>query len=196
MIRRASITALCTVVALAVAAPTATAADPDIPRNFVRHELVHWTWYGPDDWIASDGANDLLVGSATGEKFLHYGASAAPCVYPPYWSTTDEFFAYFRDLSLKGGSEPYGLYSYPLKGARYTGTSAVRTIGQDYLRQTMRFTGKRGQRVIRGEMVVDFFYAGAGSCGERLQIRSAPAKGYKSSIRVLRTVQSLIFGPR
>ena len=45
-------------------------------------------------------------------------------------------------------------------------------------------------------MVVDFFYVDAGACGERLQIRSAPAKGYKASIKVLRKIQPLIFGPR
>lgn len=60
----------------------------------------------------------------------------------------------------------------------------------------MKFTGKRGKKVIRGEMVVDFFYVDTGACGERLQIRSAPAKGYKASIKVLRKIQPLIFGPR
>jgi hypothetical protein len=48
---------------------------------------------------------------------------------------------------------------------------------------SMKFTGKRGKKVIRGEMVVDFFYVDAGACGERLQIRSAPAEGYKAALR-------------
>ena len=196
MFKRTGIAVLAAVsLALPLSAP-ADAADPDIPRNFVRHELTHWTWYGPQDWVASDGANDLLVGSPTGERFLHYGASAAPCVYPGYWSTSDEFFAYFRNASLAGAAENFGLYSFPLKGAKYTNVGGIQTIGENYLRQRSTFTGKRGKKVIRGELIVDFFYAGAGSCGERLQIRSAPAKGYGPSIKVLRKVQTFIFGPR
>jgi len=196
MIKGLSVAILGTVALIATSAPAATAADPEIPRNFVRHELTHWTWYGPQDWVASDGANDLLVGSPTGERFLHYGASAAPCVYPPLWSTTDEFFAYSRNTALAGASSNNGLYSFGLKGARYTSIGAVQTIGQNYLRQSVKFTGKRGKKVVRGEMVVDFFYVDAGACGERLQIRSAPAKGHKASIKVLRKIQPLIFGPR
>ena len=108
MIKRLSVAILGTVALIATSVPAATAADPEIPRN----------WYGPQDWVASDGANDLLVGSPTGERFLHYGASAAPCVYPPLWSTTDEFFAYSRNTALARASSNYGLYSFGLKGAR------------------------------------------------------------------------------
>lgn len=198
MIKRATVAALGTMALVVSSGSAATAADPQVPKNFVRHDLTHWTWYGPADWVASDGANDLLVGSPTGQQFLHYGASAAPCVYPGAWSTSDEFFAYWRNLTLAGATSDYGLYSFALKGARYTSVGPVQTIGQNYLRQSTTFTGKRGKKLIRGEMVVDFFLVDAVSaaCGQRLQIRSAPAKGYKSSIKVLRKVQQFIFGPR
>ncbi len=71
---------------LAVVAVGAIPASAAVPKGFVRHEAAHWTWYGPANWVASEGANDLYLSSPTGTQYLHYGAGAAPCAYPPYYS--------------------------------------------------------------------------------------------------------------
>ena len=187
--------ALLTVAGLLVAAP-APAGGP--PSNFVRHEGQHWTWYAPGGWIASEGANDIYIGSPTGSKFLHYGASAAPCSYPPYYTNVAEFFRYLRNSYLQLKGQAYDFYSFPLASARYTNIRPIRALNQTYYRQTSTFQGKtRNGTVIQGEMVLDFFAVDSfGNCGERQQIRSAPRRGIADSIRQLRTVQKFIFGPR
>jgi len=177
-----------------VVAPSPASAA--VPRDFVRHEVTHWTWYGPRGWIESEGANDLIVTSPTGTQYLHYGAGGAPCTYPGVWSTPKEFFSYMRRGYLKGARSNFGLYSRGIKHARYTKVGRISKVGPNYLRQTSTYTGKRGKTPIRGELVLDFFYVSPGVCGERQQVRAAPAKGYSKSVKTLRKVQSLIFGPR
>jgi hypothetical protein len=180
--------------ATALAAPAQRGNGP--PSNFVRHAGAHWTWYGPQGWIDSQGANDLYVGSPTGTLFLHYGASAAPCSYPGAYTTIGQFFAYVRKGYLAGVHQNYDFYSFGLSGAKFTSKPAPRRIGSNYYRQVLKFRGRRPNgKQIKGEMVIDFFYAGSGACGERQQVRSAPARGNRGSIRLLRQVQKYIFGP-
>ena len=169
-------------------APSAEAAGP--PKGFTRHEITHWTWYAPKAWISSEGANDLYIMSPTGTEFLHYGASAAPCANPP------EFFAYIRNGYLAAAGANLDLWSRGLKGARYTSIGEAKPIGPNYYRETSKFQGKRGKKVIKGELVVDYFAVSYGVCGERQQVRSTPAVGYAKSIKVLQNVQKYIFGPR
>ena len=184
------------VIAALIAAAPASAGGP--PSNFVRHEGQHWTWYAPSGWIASEGANDIYIGSPTGSKFLHYGASAAPCSYPPYYTDVPGFFRYVRNSYLQLRGQAYDFYSFPLASAHYTSIGPIRALNQAYYRQISTFQGKtRSGTVIQGEMVLDFFAVDSyGNCGERQQIRSAPRRGIANSIRLLRTVQKYIFGPR
>lgn len=172
-------------------APAAAVTPAAVPAGFVRHEMRHWTWYGPGNWIAAEGANDLYVVSPTGTSFLHYGASAAPCASPA------AFFAYVRRGYMNAATANLDLYSFGLTKARYVSVGAITTLRPYYYRQTSTFDGQRpGGKVIRGELVIDYFYAGAGACGERMQVRSAPAQGIVASLATLRKVQTYIFGPR
>ncbi|MEI6621690.1 MAG: hypothetical protein WCP28_07275 [Actinomycetes bacterium] len=169
--------------------PSAEAAGP--PKGFTRHEITHWTWYGPSGWINSEGANDLYVMSPTGTSFLHYGASAAPCGNPP------DFFAWVRGNYLSAAGAKFDLYSKGLKGARYTKIGLVQTITPNLAyRETSTFQGKRGKKVIKGELIIDYFAVSYGVCGERQQVHSTNAVGYAKSLKVLRSVQQFIFGPR
>jgi len=193
--RRGAFLSAFAVAACLVIASAASAATP--PGNFKRHEITHWTWYGPKGWVSSEGANDLYISSPTGELFLHYGASGAPCAYPPYWTSIGGFFDYVKKGYKQAAGQNFDLYSHGLSSARYTGTR-TRQINSSYFRQTSTFQGKRGGKLIRGELVVDFFAVDAFSnvCGERQQVRSAPAAGFGKSLNLLRTVQKFIFGPR
>ncbi len=184
--------------AQAAAPPVDAVAAPNPPSNFRRHEMAHWTWYGPKNWVAAEGANDLYVSSPTGTQYLHYGASAAPCMYPPNYSDVPGFFSFVRNSYLSAASQNFGFYSHGLRSARFTSIGAVKQVSPTYVRQTSRFTGKSGGTAIKGEMVLDFFVVDAtsGVCGERQQVRSAPAKGFKNSVKLLRQVQTFIFGPR
>ena len=172
---------------LAVVAVGAIPASAAVPKGFVRHEAAHWTWYGPANWVASEGANDLYLSSPTGTQYLHYGAGAAPCAYPPYYSDAPGYFSLVLNSYKSAANQPFGLYSKGIKKARCTEVGAIKTS---------KFTGKRGKKVIRGEIIIDFFAVDYGTCGSRQQVRSAPASGYKKSIKTLRNAQSLIFGPR
>ncbi len=187
-----------TTVAHAAAAPAIATSSPNPPSNFRRHEMTHWTWYGPRTWVAAEGANDLYVSSPTGTQYLHYGASAAPCVYPPNYSDVPGFFSFVRNGYLSTAAANFGLYSHGLRSARFTSIGAIKQISPTYVRQTSRFTGRSGRTAVKGEMVLDFFVvdAASGVCGERQQVRSAPAKGFKASVSLLRKVQTFIFGPR
>lgn len=179
-------------------APILAVSAPNPPSNFRRHEMQHWTWYGPKNWVAAEGANDLYISSPTGTQYLHYGASAAPCIYPPNYSDVSGFFSFVRNGYLSTAAQNFGLYSHGLRSSRFTSIGAVKQMSPTYVRQTSRFTGKSGGTAIKGEMVLDFFVvdAASGVCGERQQVRSAPTKGYANSVRLLRKVQTFIFGPR
>ena len=137
------------------------------------------------------------MSSPTGVQYLHYGASGAPCSYPPYYNSVPSFMAYVRNGYLAAKAQSFNLFSFGLRTARYRNVGPIRTVAPLHYRQTSTFVGTRrtGQQ-IKGELIVDFFAVGAGVCGERQQVRSAPVTGYQTSIRRLRQIQSLIFGPR
>jgi hypothetical protein len=178
-------------------AGAAEAATP--PGNFKRHENSHWTWYAPKGWGAAFGANDIYISSPTGSLYLHYGAGGTPCSYPPYYSSVAGFFALIRNSYKQNAKKNFDFYSHGLSSSRYTNVGPARQIRAGYFRQISTFQGKRpnGQQ-IKGEMVLDLFAVDASSnvCGERQQIRSAPANGIAQSLKLLRIVQSVIFGPR
>ncbi|MGE5407523.1 MAG: hypothetical protein ACM3NV_02820 [Syntrophothermus sp.] len=188
---RVAIAALLATACAALAPPRSAAATP--PGNFERHEGAHWTWYAPPRWTASEGANDIYVGSATGTLFLHYGAGGTPCYQP------QEFFEYVRAAYLRARRHSFDLYSFPLASAHYTKVGAIQTVGPSYYRQTVKYRGRRPNgAVILGELVLDEFAVepAGGVCGERQQVRAAPARGIGASLRLLRIVQGVIFGPR
>ena len=195
--RRGIVSSAVAILAAAVLAAGAGAATP--PGNFKRHENRYWTWYAPRGWEASFGANDIYIGSPTGTLFLHYGAGGVPCSYPPYWTTVNGYFAFIRASYLQARGQNFDFHSFPVPNARFTNVAATRQIRNGYFRQVSRFQGRRrnGQQ-IKGEMVLDLFAVDPLSnvCGERQQVRSAPANGNGRSLRLLRIVQSVIFGPK
>lgn len=189
-LQRAVLVLLAITAALAATASAASASGAP-PGNFERHEGVHWTWYAPPGWVSSEGANDIYVSSPTGTQYLHYGAGGTPCYAPA------EFFAGVR-TSYASSRSAFSLYSLPLSGARYTKVGPIQEPSPGYYRQSATFQGKRPSgAAIKGEIVLDLFVVDAyGTCGERQQVRSAPSRGIAKSLKLLRVVQSVLFGPR
>jgi hypothetical protein len=186
-----AIPALLAIAAALPATAGAASASATPPGNFERHDGEHWTWYAPPGWVSSEGANDIYVSSPTGTQYLHYGAGGTPC-YPPA-----EFFAGVRS-SYQSSHSAFGLYSLPLASARYTKVGPIQEPSPYYYRQSATFQGKRPSgAVVKGEIVLDLFAVDAyGTCGERQQVRSAPSKEIAKSLKLLRVVQSVLFGPR
>lgn len=186
--------ALAVVSVAAVFSAAAPAATP--PGNFKRHVNRYWTWYAPKGWGAAYGANDIYITSPTGLLYLRYGAGGVICP-----ATAGGFFNALRG-SFRNFKGNFGLYSHPLRSASYTGVGAVtKPFGQNraYFRQAATFKGtRRNGSQIRGEIILDIFVVDAfsGICGQRQQVRAAPSRGIGDSLRLLRIVQSVIFGPR
>ncbi|CAN5625956.1 hypothetical protein BH10ACT11_BH10ACT11_20250 [soil metagenome] len=203
MRRGAITTALVALAGLAVAAPLALAAPSqyvpaaskpaergNVPSDFRRHSGPHWTWYGPRNWIDSQGTNDLIVSSPTGVDYLHYGAGGVICQSSPK-SYYDQFRPYLKNSG--------GFYGKKLRNRRYTDVGKIRRLPQSFygpygFRQKVEFAGKRpsGEK-IRGEATLDYFAVpNTTSCGQAFSIRSAPDKGFSGAIKTLRKVQQFI----
>ncbi len=178
------------------ASPTASparrppAAARGIPSDFRRHQETYWVWYAPRIWIAASGKNDLQISSPTGTLWNTYGASGVVCA-----NTADAWFKYLRENYRDTAKFGRGLYSKPLKAAHFTKIGGTKHLDTYYWRQTVNWAGKRkGGQKIKGEMVMDVFVVDAfsGVCGQRFQVRGAPARGFSRSIQTLHTVQSTI----
>ena len=185
-IAAASLAVIAGLLAPAFAPPS---SDGAIPSNFRRHVEAYWVWYGPANWVAAAGKNDLQISSPTGLLWNNYGAGGAICP-----RTASQWFEGVSGSFRRTAGGGQGLYSRPLRGARYTRRGRIQQLGQGYFRQRLRWAGNSGGRPIRGELIMDIFVVDAlsGICGQRFQSRGAPARGNARSIRLLRTVQSTI----
>jgi hypothetical protein len=165
-------------------------AEGALPSNFKRHQEQYWVWFGPPRWVASSGKNDLNISSPTGTLWNKYGAGGAICP-----ATASVWFQALRSNYRRTAGAGFGLYSRPLRGARFTSVGPIRELGQAYYRQRAEWAGRtRRGTPIRGEMIMDIFVVDifSGTCGQRFQVRGAPQRGNARSIRLLRQVQSTI----
>ena len=78
------------------------------------------------------------------------------------------------------------------------GNISIVALLLDQLAQQRALSSPPGGRARLVEPCLDLFAVDPGNnvCGERQQVRSAPANGSGRSLRLLRTVQSVIFGPK
>ncbi len=175
---------------------TSIGAASAAPKGFVKHSEKSWTWFGPRAWGAAEGPNDIYISSPTGKQYLHYGAGGAVCFSPGVYNDPAGFFAFVRNSYMASAKQNFSLYSKGIKRARYTKIKPIKSLGANYVRQKAKFKGVRKGKRIKGEMTLDFFAVSGGVCGNRQQVRSAPAKGFKKSRKQLRQVQKHIFGPK
>lgn len=191
--------------------PSSTAATPDDFPNFRRHQEQYWVWFGPPRWIASSGLNALNISSPTGVLWNKYEEGGIICPKPAaHWSRklkrkhARTWFRQLRRFYRKGAKHGFGIYSHPMRQARFTKVKKVRKLpeaayGPSYFRQRIRWTGrrKRGRKVIRGQLILDMFKlydpaAGIGVCGQRVQARGAPARRNAKKLKKLRFIQTTI----
>ena len=174
--------------ALAVPAPSSAA----IRKGFVRHQEANWVWYGPESWFASSGPNDINIASPTGTLWLKFGAGGAVCP-----NSAAEWFRDFRDNYRSTAGQGFGLYSKPLRGARFTSTGRIQQSQSAqfpvYYRQKTKWAGRKrnGQR-IRGELTMDVFANNFGTCGQQFLSIGAPARRNGRSIGLLKDVFSTL----
>jgi len=164
-------------------------AAAGLPDNFERHKENNWVWYGPGDWVASSGQNDINISSPTGKLWIKFGASGVICP-----NSADEWFTGLRNSYRNTAGAGFGLYSRPLKTARYSSIGPTREISTNYFRQKDKWVGrKRNGQQIRGEFTMDVFAIdGLGTCGQQFLSIGAPSKGNAPSLKLLRTVVSTL----
>ena len=165
-----------------VAVPVSAALA--VPSSFVRHENRYWTWYAPQRWVASYNRNGIDITSPTGTKLA--GTAYSTLAQCP--SNTASFFRQVRTLLKQQGA----LYSKPLRSARYTSVGPVRNAGGGDKTQHSTFRGTRRTGAgIRGEL--DLRLIRQGGCAVVGQVSSAPSRGYRNSIGLLRQIQRAVF---
>ena len=195
---RGIVSSAAAILAAAVLAAGAGAATP--PGNFKRHENRYWTWYAPQGWGASFGANDIYIGSPTGRPLPALRGRRHALLLPAVLTHGQRLLLLHPRQLPAGPGQNFDFHSFPVpERPLHQRRRRRRQIRNGYFRQVSRFQGRRrnGQQ-IKGEMVLDLFAVDPGSnvCGERQQVRSAPANGNGRSLRLLRIVQSVIFGPK
>ncbi|MGK2933001.1 MAG: hypothetical protein ACSLFD_09590 [Solirubrobacterales bacterium] len=163
-----------------------------IRKNFVRHQEANWVWYGPQSWFASSGPNDINIASPTGTLWLKFGSGGAVCP-----SSANEWFQSVRSNYRSTAGNGFGLYSKPLRGARFTSIGRIRQFQSAqhpvYYRQNTRWVGrKRNGQQIRGEFIMDVFANNFGTCGQNFLSIGAPSRRNGRSIGLLKDVFSTL----
>ena len=175
---------LVVVAALALALTVPLAAAAAVPGNFKRHENKYWRWYAPPGWTASWGFNGIDILNPVGTMYNGYGHGGVPCP-----SSVPAYFRGYRAYLRRNN----GLYPRRLRSAHYTRVGEIQRRSSTYVFQKATFRGVRQNgTAIRGELQLDIFYT-SGLCGQRSQVRSAPARGYGESLQTLRAIQRALF---
>ena len=153
-----------------------------VPNSFVRHENRYWTWYAPRRWVAASGASAIRISSPTGTKFNDYQVGAVPCV--------QNVAAFFRSIRAQIKNQG-GLYTRPLRSARYTAVGPLRRRG-NYYKQGALFRGvRRSGGAVKGQVELDLTKSQFG-CSGTGQVRGAPQRGYARSLRTLNAIQNAL----
>lgn len=164
-----------------------------LPKGSIaHHDSPYWTWFGPRNWSAATGAYGItLLGPQ--RRYLDYGFSTVLCASATSLTgTVNNFFAAKR-ASFRSTA---GLRRLKVKSGAIQQLPAA-SYGPNYFRQTLTFTGRKGKSSLRGELVFDYGVNDPMYCYSRNQARTAPANGYRTSIRQLRSMQNALayFGP-
>lgn len=160
--------------------------------SFAHHDSQFWTWFGPKNWFAATGAYGISL-FGPGKRYLDYGFSTVVCSSATTLSgTVNNYFAAKRaDFRAQSGLRRLKLKSSAIRQL------PVASYGQNYFRQSLTFSGRKGKASLRGELVFDYAVTDPVYCFARNQSRTAPSKGFTKSIRQLRSMQGALayFGP-
>lgn len=156
----------------------------------------YWTWAGPRNWGSADGAYGITVTSGNGLLNLDYGFSSILCANG---NTVQESVAnYFSQpraqlrQSLRANWRQARIRASNIRQLRES------SCGPLYFRQAYQVSGRDQGRQFAGEIQLDYSLAsGPTYCFSRNEARTAPAAGFRTWIRQLRSVQGSLayFGP-
>ena len=178
------------------AAPAAQSAPLRLPNKSIKHTEQNWAWFAPRRWIASSGVYGINISSPDGQMVVDYGFTSILCA-----SATTEAGSVTAYYAQQRAALRQSLNNNLNRVAMQT--SRIRQLpiadyGQQYYRQIVEYSGRSGGVGYRGEAIYDYSLAsGPMYCYSRNQSRTAPAQGFNTSIRQLRSVQGALayFGP-
>ncbi|MCU0294755.1 MAG: hypothetical protein MUD05_01725 [Candidatus Nanopelagicales bacterium] len=189
--------AVTTAVVCSVGLLPASALPTELPPRSIKHQnSQYWSWAGPRNWVSADGAYGITIVSGNGLLTNDYGFSSILCGNgASVQESVANYFAGQRSTlrqSLRSNWRRVAVDSSRIRQLPEAG------YGPLYFRQGFAVSGRAEGRDWRGEVILDYSLAsGPTYCFARNQSRTAPAQGFRTSIRQLRSVQDSIayFGP-
>ena len=177
--------------------PATAIAPTELPPRSIKHQnSQYWSWAGPRNWVSADGAYGIQITSGNGLLNVDYGFSSIVCASG---NTLEESVAnYFgQQRAQLRRSLRDNWRQVRLRASNIRQLSAS-DYGPSYFRQSYRVSGRAQGRNWAGEIQQDYSLAsGPTYCFSRNEARTAPAAGFRTSIRQLRSVQGSLayFGP-
>ena len=182
----------------AVAAPPAVAVAPaELPPRSITHQNSQfWTWAGPRNWVSADGAYGIAISSGNGLLNIDYGFSSVLCASGnTLQESVTNYYAQQRAQLRQSLRANWRQVRMRVSNIRQLPEGAY---GPTYFRQSYQVSGRAQGTGFAGEIQLDYSLAtGPTYCFSRNEARTAPAAGFRTSIRQLRSVQNSIayFGP-
>ena len=136
--------------------------------KFVRHGLP-WTWLGQRTGSPPEARTILYPRAPTGTRYLHHGQVLRPVAYRPITAMHPMLFALSTE-QLKSTAGQYSACTARNPKARHTKVGAIKTIGTELPASDVSSLASGGRRVIRGEIIIDFFAVDYGTCSSRQQV--------------------------
>jgi hypothetical protein len=196
---RRSLVALCAAgLAAGVVVPPVSAIVPTQlpPRSITHQNSQFWTWAGPRNWVSADGAYGIAISSGNGLLNLDYGFSSVLCANgTTLQESVTNYYAQQRAQLRQSLRANWRQVRLRASNIRQLPESSY---GPTYFRQSFRVSGRARGTGFAGEIQLDYSLAtGPTYCFSRNEARTAPAAGFRTSIRQLRSVQNSIayFGP-
>ncbi len=168
-----------------------------LPPKSVRHKNSEfWTWFAPRDWESVDSKQGITVSSGNGLLNLDYGFSSTICTTGQ--TISESVNTYFAQQRAQLQQSLQSTWRRSAIAASRIVQKPAGTYGPLYFRQSYQVSGVAAGVRFRGEIQMDYSLAtGPTYCFVRNEARTAPAAGFRTSIRQLRSVQNALayFGP-
>lgn len=183
-------------IALGAALPVPASARALPPGSITHRNSQYWSWAGPVDWISADGAYGITIQSANGLLSVDRGFSTIVCATGA--TVADSVNTYFAQQraslrqSLRGSWRRVRLQASQIQQLPQS------AYGPTYFRQTLAASGRARGRGVGAIVQYDYSLAsGPSYCYQRSTSRTAPAAGFRRSMRQLASVIGSLayFGP-
>lgn len=168
-----------------------------LPPKSVRHKNSEfWTWFAPRNWESVDSKQGITISSGNELLNLDYGFSSTFCTTGQ--TVNESVNSYFAQQRAQLQQSLQSTWRRSAIAASRIVQMPESTYGPLYFRQSYQVSGVAAGVRFRGEIQMDYALAtGPTYCFVRNEARTAPAAGFRTSIRQLRSVQNALayFGP-